>query len=91
MKRNYTLFLKDILQAIADIDSYVGSMDYNAFLSDKKTRSDVLWSIDIIGEASKNIPQSVRDEYKELLWQDMARMGVIISLFLFWTKGDRLL
>jgi uncharacterized protein with HEPN domain len=41
LKRDFSLFLNGIFLAIADIDSYIGSMDYNTFSSDKKTRSAV--------------------------------------------------
>lgn len=46
MNRDYSLFIKDILQAINDIESFVGTADFNAFSSDKKTRSAVVHEIE---------------------------------------------
>lgn len=83
MKRDYSLFLKDILQAITDIENFVSDMDFHAFYSDRKTRSAVAHQIEIIGEATKNVPKSIRDRYKELPWQDMAKMRDKISHFYF--------
>ncbi|NWF76550.1 MAG: DUF86 domain-containing protein, partial [Nitrospirae bacterium] len=54
-------------------------MDFHAFYSDRKTRSAVAHQIEIIGEATKNVPKSIRDRYKELPWQDMAKMRDKIS------------
>lgn len=83
MNRVYSLFIKDILQAINDIESFIGTSDFNAFSSDKKTRSAVVHEIEIIGEATKNIPNSIKEKYKELPWKDMAKMRDKISHFYF--------
>ena len=42
MKREYKLFIKDILDAIKDIEEFVGKMDFNKFYNDHKTRSAVV-------------------------------------------------
>jgi uncharacterized protein with HEPN domain len=74
MSRKYNLFLKDILKALEDIDKFVSGKEFDDFLSDKKTKSAVVWQIQIIGEATKNIPGSIRGKYKEIPWKYMARM-----------------
>jgi uncharacterized protein with HEPN domain len=88
MNRDYSLFVKDILQAIEDIESFIGDMDFHSFCSDKKTRSAVVHELEIIGEATKNIPKSTRDKYKGTPWRDMARMRDKISHFYFGVKYE---
>ena len=83
MKRDYRLFIKDILEAIDDIEVFVGKMSFDSFHTDKKTRSAVVWKLEVIGEASKNVPASIRNKYKELPWKDMAGMRDKISHFYF--------
>lgn len=83
MKRDYRLFIKDILEAIEDIEAFVGKMSFDAFHADKKTRSAVVYKLEVIGEATKNIPASIRSKYKELPWRDMAGMRDKISHFYF--------
>jgi uncharacterized protein with HEPN domain len=83
MKRNALLLVKDILEAIRDIESFVGAMDFDAFSADKKTRAAVVHEIEIIGEAANNMPRDIKIRYKELPWQDMARMRDKIKPFLF--------
>jgi len=56
VKRDYGLYVKDILEAIESIESFVGDMDFNEFLNDDKTKSAIVWKIGIIGEATKNVP-----------------------------------
>ena len=71
------------MEAIENIDDFVGNMDFNEFNGDEKTRSAVVWKIGVIGEATKNIPKNIRDRYKELPWKEMARMRDKISHFYF--------
>jgi len=60
MKRDCRLFIKDIMEAIEDIEAFIGDMDFENFYTDKKTRSAVVWKLEVIGEATKNIPNSIR-------------------------------
>ncbi|MDI6791679.1 MAG: DUF86 domain-containing protein [bacterium] len=83
MTREYKFFIQDILKALVDIDKFVAGMDFNDFLSDEKTKSAVVWQIQTIGEATKNIPKSIREKYKEIPWKYMARMRDKIAHFYF--------
>lgn len=83
MKREYKLFIQDILDAIRDIERFVGTMDFNEFSNDEKTRSDVVWKIEVIGEATKNIPKDIRAKYANLPWKEMAKMRDKIAHFYF--------
>mgnify|MGYP001328459065 CR=1 FL=1 len=83
MKRDYRLFIKDIMEAIEDIEVFIGDMNSKNFYADKKTRSAVVWKLEVIGEGTKNIPASIRSKYKELPWKDMAGMRDKISHFYF--------
>lgn len=74
MKRNNKLYIKDILDSILKIKEFVGNMDYNEFIYDDKTSSAVIRKLEIIGEASKNIPKEIMIGYKEVPWSDMAKM-----------------
>jgi len=73
-RRDYRDYLQDILDAVNDIESFVGSMSYEEFIRDRKTLNAVVRSIEIIGEASKNIPDTVKAKYKELPWKQMTGM-----------------
>jgi len=83
MTRDYKLFIKDIVEAIKDIEVFIGEMDYEGFLRDKKTQKAVVWQIHVIGEATKNLPESVRQKYKEVPWKYMARIRDKIAHFYF--------
>lgn len=73
-KRDYRDYLQDILDSTKDINSFIANMDFGNFSKDKKTINAVIRSIEVIGEAAKNIPQSVRDKYPSVPWKKMAGM-----------------
>jgi uncharacterized protein with HEPN domain len=83
MKRDYTLYLQDILDCVEKIDEFVGDMDYKEFVEDDKTSSAVVRKLEIMGEAAKNIPQELRQNYKEIPWSDIAKMRDKIIHFYF--------
>ena len=58
--RDYRDYLQDILDAVNDIESFVYDMTYEEFIKDRKTLNAVVRSIEIIGEASKNIPEPMK-------------------------------
>lgn len=83
MKRDVSLYAKDILESMEKAEGFIGSMSYEDFLLDEKTNFAVVRCIEIIGEATKNIPDSIREKYKEIPWRDMAGMRDKMSHFYF--------
>ena len=65
-KRDFKDFLQDILDAVNDVGDFVSNMSYEGFSEDKKTVNAVVRSIEIIGEATKNIPEPFKAKHKEL-------------------------
>lgn len=72
--RNYKLYLKDILQAMENIEEFVGDMDFEEFKEDDKTSSAVIRKFEIIGEAAKHIPAEMTQQYLQVPWKEMAGM-----------------
>lgn len=83
MKRQYNLFIKDMLECVERIEEFTGNMNFKEFLEDDKTKSAVVRKLEIIGEAAKNIPASIRQKHKNLPWSDMAKMRDKITHFYF--------
>ena len=42
-----------------------------------------MWKIHVIGEATKNIPKTLRQKYRDIPWKDMAGMRDRIAHFYF--------
>lgn len=63
MKRDYKLYIKDILNSVLKTEEFIGDMSYRDFIEDDKTSSAVVRKLEIIGEASKSIPKEIRMKY----------------------------
>lgn len=72
IKREYRDYIKGIIDSIKDIKEFVRNMKYNEFICDKKTVNAVVRSIEVIGEATKKIPKSMKNKYSEVPWKKMA-------------------
>ena len=66
--------LQDILDAVNDIERFVADMSYEQFIKDKKTLNAVVRSIEVIGEASKRLPESLKAKNSELPWREITGM-----------------
>ena len=78
MKRDHRLFLRDIIDAMNAIEEFVEGMDFEAFLVDDKTTSAVIRKFEIIGEATKNIPEWLKEKHPEIPWKRMAGMRDVL-------------
>ena len=74
MKEEFLDYIEDIIGAMNDALSFVKDMEYDVFLRDKKTIYAVNRALEIIGEATKNIPASVKNRYPQIPWKKMAGM-----------------
>ena len=83
MKREISLYIRDILAAMENAKRFIGAMSYEDFLLDDKTNFAVVRCIEIIGEATKNVSDNIRERYKEIPWRDMAGMRDKVSHFYF--------
>jgi uncharacterized protein with HEPN domain len=72
--REYIDYLEDIVDAAQKAQRFIKNMDYEAFIQDDKTAFAVVRALEIIGEASKKIPEEIRYEYQEVPWRSMAGM-----------------
>ena len=53
---------------------FVGDMSYEQFIKDRKTLNAVVRSIEVIGEASKRLPESIKVKNSELPWREITGM-----------------
>lgn len=73
-KRECRDYLHDILTAVNDLEDFVEGMTFEQFEKDRKTVSAVVRGLEIIGEASKNIPAETREKYGDIPWKKMIGM-----------------
>ena len=73
-KRDYRLYLKDILDAIAKIENYTKDLSFKEFSKNNLVVDAVVRNFEIVGEASKNIPEELKSQYPDIPWKEMAGM-----------------
>ena len=72
--RDYSLYLSDILKAFEAIENFVEGQSFKDFKKDDKTSSAVIRKFEIIGEAAKQVPENIKQEYPSIPWKEMAGM-----------------
>lgn len=88
MKRDISLYVKDILESIIAIEKFVEEMDFEEFKDDDKTSSAVIRKFEIIGEATKHIPEKIREKYPDIPWKEMAGFRDKLIHFYFGIKYE---
>jgi uncharacterized protein with HEPN domain len=74
MPRSVREYLQHILDETEYLTEQSRGLDKKAFLQDDTLKRAFVRSIEIIGEAVKQIPKSVRQKHPEIEWRAMAGM-----------------
>lgn len=74
MKRDYKLFISDIINAMDSIETFVNGMTLEEMMQDDMVSSAVIRKFEIIGEAAKLIPDLLKKEHPEITWRRMTGM-----------------
>ena len=78
MKRDYTDYLRDILTAVGDAQSFIESLDLDDFLASNEKQYAVIRALEIIGEAAAQIPTEIRVLYPAIPWREMVGMRNVV-------------
>lgn len=78
MKKDPKVFVRHILESIANIDGFTKGMTEQQFLESVEKQSAVLMQLAMIGEASKNLPLALREKHKSTNWKAIIGLKNII-------------
>lgn len=73
-KRALSEYLDDILAAIADIEAFTDGINFNEFRENREKVLAVVKSIEILGEATKKIPDEFRRAHPQVAWRSITGM-----------------
>ena len=65
------MYLEDIQMAMTRVSEYTHGLSFIEFKRDYKTVDAVIRNFEIIGEASKNIPEEIKDMFPDVPWDEM--------------------
>ena len=74
MKKDDTVYLHHIRDALDRIAYYLKGISQEEFYRNLLLQDGVIRQLEIIGEAIKRVTKNLRDNYPEIPWQDIAGM-----------------
>jgi uncharacterized protein with HEPN domain len=74
MKKDYRDYLDDIINAITKAEQFIGKMSFEDFEKDEKTIFAVVRALEIIGEAAKKLPESLKNKHPKVPWREISGM-----------------
>lgn len=66
IRREFILYLEDMLQSMGRIEEYLGDFEFKKFKTNYMVIDAIIRNFEIIGEASKSIPKDVQEKYPEI-------------------------
>lgn len=72
--RDWRERVRDILEAIFEIQNFTNGMDYLTFKEDAKSIRAVEMNFIIIGEAANQIPEDIEEKHPAIPWNIMRAM-----------------
>ena len=74
MNHEYLDYVEDILDAMSKAEILLEDVTFEQFETDFRTNYAVVRALEIMGEAAKRLPDSLREKYPDIPWRGMAGM-----------------
>jgi uncharacterized protein with HEPN domain len=72
-------YLWDMLDAAKAVLSFTAGMEYDHYISDRKTQLAVERAIEIIGEAARYVSESCKESHPEIPWGKIIRQRHVLA------------
>jgi len=72
LTKDDSVYLEHILDEIAFLTSHVECLRFEDLMEDELLQRGVIRSLEIIGEASKNVSPGLKEAYPQIPWNEMA-------------------
>jgi uncharacterized protein with HEPN domain len=74
MSNEFLDYVEDILDAMDKAEMMLEGVNFDDFAADFRINFVVVRALEIVGEATKRLPHSLRQQYPHIPWQRMAGM-----------------
>lgn len=78
-KRDYILFIEDIVTCIEKIERYTALVSFEEFCRNEMAVDAVIRNLEIIGEAVKKIPEEIKMKYADVEWKESAGFRDVLA------------
>lgn len=72
-EKNDSVYLRHILDSIKAIERFSKNLDKQKLISNRLRQSAIIREVEIIGEAVKNISETLKNKYPVIEWKVIAR------------------
>ena len=79
MSRDYKLYLEDVIEAIEKIEAYTSNVSFEQLRENSMLVDAILHNLEIIGEASKHLPEELKANSPAIEWRRIAGLRDIIA------------
>ena len=77
--RDYKLYLQNISSECKNIKIFTKDVTYEEFTDNLEKVYAVVKAFENIGEAVKNIPKEITEQYPEIPWSEIAKMRDVLT------------
>jgi uncharacterized protein with HEPN domain len=78
MDKDPAIYVRHILEAIANIEADIAGYDFERFRVDRRTRQLVERNLEILSEASRRLPNEYKDREVQISWRAIAGIGNVL-------------
>lgn len=77
-ERYYAEYLRDIVDAASKAERFVENVDFESSARNDEKVFAVIRALEVIGEATKYVPEEIRSRYPSVPWRSMAGMRDVL-------------
>lgn len=78
MEKDPSIYVRHILEAIANIEMDTAGYDFERSRLDRRARQLVERNLEILSEASRRLPKDVKDSEAQIPWRAIAGIGNVL-------------
>jgi len=83
------VFIKHMLDEVNFITKEIKGLDYEDLVSNETLKRAIVRSLEIIGEAAKNLSKGFKDEHSNIKWRELAGLRDKLIHYYFGVKWER--
>lgn len=91
MGKEPAVYLLHIRDSISAIEEFMSGVDEEAFMGNRMLRDAVVRNLEIIGEATKQLPIATREKEPSIEWKNIAGMRDVLAHDYFGVDMKRVL
>jgi uncharacterized protein with HEPN domain len=78
MEKDPTIYVRQVLDAITNIETDTAGYDFEKFRTDRRARQLVERNLEILSEASRRLPKELKELEAHIPWRAIAGIGNIL-------------